>query len=372
VGELPRLAHQIGGWHDAVHEPQTESVGGGNLIARQQQLQRGAPADEPGQPLRAGVPGNDAEIDLGLTQSRRLRGDTQGAGHRQLAPSAERVAVDRRHDGLAKVFDQVEDVLPAHRVIAAAGGRLHRQLVDVGAGDEGLVAAARDDHRPDALVPPEREHRAAQLVERLQVERIEDFGPVDRDRRDTSVPIDQNVLERVEAHDQGLSIPHRRRAAAVTPSSTATPAPVLSATRSSGSGERPGTNAWCASSETPYRDARRKAASARPHVTPLSRPSASARNSKAPRIAYPTECPEAGDTPPGSGPRSGIDDVAKMIAICTIAGPQIQANRLKEYWAETGPGASPACPPGGRPSGPAACVTAAAGTSASRARARRR
>ena len=117
------------------------------------------------------------------------------AGHRQLAAAAERVAVDRGDDRLAQVLDEIEDVLAAHRVLAAAGRRLHRQLVDVRAGDERLLARARHDHDPDAVVVPQREDRAPQLVERLRVERVQDLRPVDREDRDGAVALDQEVLE---------------------------------------------------------------------------------------------------------------------------------------------------------------------------------
>ena len=97
-----------------------------HLIAGEEQLERAPLADDPGQALRAGVAGNDAEVDLGLAELRRVGGDADRARHRQLAAAAERVAVDRGDDRLPHLLDQVEDVLPGDRVLACrrrASGR---------------------------------------------------------------------------------------------------------------------------------------------------------------------------------------------------------------------------------------------------------
>ena len=82
-----------------------------HVLAGQQHLERAAAADQPRQPLRAGVAGDDAEIDLRLAEARGVGGDPDRAGHRQLAAAAEREAVDRGNDRLAEVLDQIEDVL---------------------------------------------------------------------------------------------------------------------------------------------------------------------------------------------------------------------------------------------------------------------
>ena len=87
-------------------------------------------------------------------------------------------------------------MLAGERVLAAAGRRLHRQLVDVGAGDERLLAGAGQDHDAHALVLLQLEDRAAQLVERLRVQRVEHLGTVDRDDRDGAVALEEEVVER--------------------------------------------------------------------------------------------------------------------------------------------------------------------------------
>ncbi len=135
--------------------------------------------DQARQALRPGVAGNEAEVDFRLAQLRRVGGEPQRARHRELAPAAERVAVDRGDHRLAEVLDQVEDVLPGQRVFAAGRRGQHGELVDVGAGDERLVAGSGHDDRPHAIVLLEFEHGAAQLVERLGVEGVQNPRPVD-------------------------------------------------------------------------------------------------------------------------------------------------------------------------------------------------
>ena len=81
--------------HDAVDEPDLVGLVGGDRIAGEVELQRARRADEPRQPLRAAEAGDDPEVDLGLAEARRLRGDPHVAGHRELAAAAERDGVDR-------------------------------------------------------------------------------------------------------------------------------------------------------------------------------------------------------------------------------------------------------------------------------------
>ena len=90
---------------------------------------------------------------------------------------------------------EIEHVLPGDRVLAAAGRRLRRQLVDVGPGDERLLTGAGQNHRADAVVALQLEDGAPQLVERLRVQRVEDLGTVDGQDGDAAIALEQEVLE---------------------------------------------------------------------------------------------------------------------------------------------------------------------------------
>ena len=132
----PGLAHQLGRGNNLVDEPDPQCFVGFYLPAGEQDIEGDTLADEPRQPLRAGVAGNDPEVDLGLTEARRIGCQSHRARHRQLAASAERETVDRGDHGLAHVFDQIENVLAPDRVFLPLCRRLYRELVDVGARDE--------------------------------------------------------------------------------------------------------------------------------------------------------------------------------------------------------------------------------------------
>jgi len=101
-----------------------------------------------GSRCRATAPGNKPECDFGLTKSRGLDRNPDRAGHRRLATAAECEAVDGRNHRLAKIFNQVEHVLPETAGLLGLECRELRQLADVGARDECLVAGAGQNGAP--------------------------------------------------------------------------------------------------------------------------------------------------------------------------------------------------------------------------------
>ena len=135
------------------------------------------------------------EVDFGLTDPGGVGGDPQRARHRQLAPAAERVAVDRRDDGLAQVLDQIEDMLAAQCMLLALRRGLDGQLVDVGAGHERLVAGAGEDDRAHGSVVLEQQRRAAQIVDGGGIEGVENLGAVDGDDGDRAIALEQEVVK---------------------------------------------------------------------------------------------------------------------------------------------------------------------------------
>ena len=80
-------------------------------------------------------------------------------------------------------------------MIAPRGRRLDGKLVDVGAGDEGLVARPGHDEHANLLVRLHLQDRSPQLIERRGVQRVEDLWPVDRDDDNGPITLDQEVLE---------------------------------------------------------------------------------------------------------------------------------------------------------------------------------
>jgi hypothetical protein len=165
-------------------------------MAPKQQFQGAPTSDKPRQALRPTVPGNQTQVDLGLAQSRRVHGYAQRARHGQLAPPAQRVAIDGGDHGLAQGLEEVEHVLtPLGRHLGPERGLLG-QLGDIGAGDEGLFARAGDDHGAHAVVVPNLQHGAPQLVHRGRVQGVETLGAIDGDCGDSLVARHQQVCGR--------------------------------------------------------------------------------------------------------------------------------------------------------------------------------
>ena len=90
-------------------------------------------------------PGNNPSLTSGWPNFAFSDGDPDGAGHRRLAAAAERKAVDGRDHRLAEIFDEIEDLLPEAAGLFGLDRGDMRELADVGAGDERLVARAGQD-----------------------------------------------------------------------------------------------------------------------------------------------------------------------------------------------------------------------------------
>ena len=154
-------------------------------------------ADEARQPLRAAAAGDQAELDLGLPELGVLRRDPDVAGHRQLEPAAQAVAVDRGDDRCAAgVHPRGQLLDPARRT---GLGRLldrfahRRELGDVGAGDERLLALAADHDRARLVRAVELVVGLLQLLEQSRRERVHGWM-VEGDDRDAAVLLDLDVL----------------------------------------------------------------------------------------------------------------------------------------------------------------------------------
>src|SRR5262249_61780148 len=122
--------------------------------AGQNELKRAAPSDQPRQPLRAAAAGKQSQLDLGLAELRVLDGDADGARHRRLAAAAQRKAVDRRDHRLAEILDEIEHLLADTAGPFGVDRTRMRELADIGAGYECLVARAGEDDAAHPAVSP--------------------------------------------------------------------------------------------------------------------------------------------------------------------------------------------------------------------------
>src|SRR5947207_4636875 len=186
TGHLPRKG-DAGLDEIAVDEPvdETDAVRfiGVDRAAGQDQLGGARFADEPGQPLRPAIAGDEAELDLGEAELCGGQSQAKGAGERQLEPAAKGIAVDqrdRRHRQLVE-FRQ-------HRLAEQGAGALFdeappHQLLDVGAGREGAVAGAGHGQGARGAVG-DRIQDAVEVWQLPEAQGVSRLGPVQGDQRD--------------------------------------------------------------------------------------------------------------------------------------------------------------------------------------------
>ena len=132
-----------------------------------------------------------------LAELRARRRVAEVAGERELAAAAEREALDRGDRRLGHRLQQLRDLVaelaPGRRLL----DREAAHVLDVGAGDERLLARA-GQHRPHR--PRRRRASSCKLVAQLpsSVGRSSAFiasGPVDRDGRDRLVALDDECSD---------------------------------------------------------------------------------------------------------------------------------------------------------------------------------
>jgi len=141
------------------------------------------------EPLRAAGAGHDAEVDLRLSELRRLRRDDQVARHRQLAAAAEAIAGDGRDERRAQRADRVP--LVDASVLVELDRRRVGELGNVRACCERALVAADDDAADRAVVVEAAQGRH-QLVHQRPGERVELLRPVEKDHGDRSIPLDED------------------------------------------------------------------------------------------------------------------------------------------------------------------------------------
>src|SRR4029077_216275 len=132
---------------------------------------------------------------LRLSQLRILAHQTHGASHGNLAPAAERKAVDSGDDRLPQVLNQIKDILPAMRIFLPGNRVLFRQFTYIGAGNECLLTGTGEDDDTNCGVVLDVMKRSPQFFHGGHVERIEDLRAVDGDVSDGVFLFEKYVFE---------------------------------------------------------------------------------------------------------------------------------------------------------------------------------
>src|SRR5439155_8548260 len=144
------------------------------------------------QSLGAAPAGDDPQADLRLPERRRRRRVADVARERELAAAAEREPVDRRDRRLRHRLEQPRRLVPerAPRLRVVDVEPVH--VLDVGTGDERLVARAGEHDDPNLGVAGELAQPVAKLGQNLHFEGVERLRPVDLDDRDALVVADDD------------------------------------------------------------------------------------------------------------------------------------------------------------------------------------
>ena len=169
----PASASRASSGVDPLDQADAQGLRSVDHLAREAQVHRHPLADQPRHALRPAVARKDPEVHLGLAELGVLARDPDVARHRELAPAAEREAVDRRDHRHAHPLDLGGEPLAFARLrLGGARVRQRVQLADVRAGSERFGARAGEDHRAQVLLAVELREGLAQLVEHPNVKSI--------------------------------------------------------------------------------------------------------------------------------------------------------------------------------------------------------
>src|SRR6266536_1046442 len=175
---------------DPVDEADPERLVGIDVAPPVEEVLGDSDANEAGQALRPAPAGNDAEVDLRLAELRGRGRVADVTRERELAAAAESEAVDRGDRRLRHRLEQprglVGESAPRLRLVDAEPAH----VLDVRAGDERLLACAREDDDACPLVVGEIAEAIPQRRQRLEVERVQRVLPIDGDHRDRVLPLD--------------------------------------------------------------------------------------------------------------------------------------------------------------------------------------
>ena len=140
----------------------------------------------------------DSQVHFGLPELRVLGSDNPVAGQRELAATPQCVTVDERDDREWRGFESAHQGQRRQRKRSAFQRRHRAHGRDVGAGDKGLVARARDQQCAHTGVRAQQGEGGGQLGDDQWRERIEDLRTIDGQQVDAGFALFQQ--QRFEWH----------------------------------------------------------------------------------------------------------------------------------------------------------------------------
>src|SRR5579863_10118902 len=174
-----RPRNQLRSHSNFIHQPDAMRFLRRNHFAGQQLLHGQAFAHQPRQPLRPAIAWDNPQLHLRLPQLGILTGQPNRASHRHLASATQRKSIDAGNHRLAQILDQIQDVLPAMRILLARDRIMLGQLANVSSGDKRLFARAGHNDNANRRIILNVMKRRPQLLHGSHVECVQNLGAVD-------------------------------------------------------------------------------------------------------------------------------------------------------------------------------------------------
>src|ERR1043166_8528018 len=185
LDHLVDLRVELRGRDGPVDEPPLRGLRRRDLLTHQHDLAGAPVADHDRQPLRRAAGRHRAVLRSDVPDERVVHHHREVARHLQLVAAADRDPVDPRHRRLADLAQPVVHVLEGAEPLPVLGRVAEvavRPLAQVRADAEG-APRPRHDHDADRVVPRRVLTGTSDLAEHLEVEGVQDLGPVEGDRR---------------------------------------------------------------------------------------------------------------------------------------------------------------------------------------------
>ena len=186
---------EFGELHDAVHEAPALSLDGGDAPPRQHELERElsrqVALDDGGD-----HEGPQPEVDLGRAHLGVGSRDDEIARQHQSETTRQSMSVDARHDRqtrLAHLLEELAD-LGSHEVLCHRSFGAH--CSQIAARTEGLVPGPRENRDHHRIVSLGASEGLGERACHLGIDRVSQFGPVDRDGGHRTVGPELNDLVR--------------------------------------------------------------------------------------------------------------------------------------------------------------------------------
>src|SRR6185437_235254 len=157
-------------------------------------------AHRAGQPLRATIAWDQAQLHLRLAQLGILAGIAQRACHRQLQPSAQGEAVDRAQHRDGEGLDPAEQVIAGLTEGVGGDGVEASDLLDVGTSGKRLRPGAGEHNAAQAADGAQMLECLAHFGQQRPVQGVELFGAVQRDAGQRRLDLKLDGGERGHAH----------------------------------------------------------------------------------------------------------------------------------------------------------------------------